>query len=111
MKEPLPSIAPCIARIRDIVASETQAKRDVVMVDHSFGGVVVGCSAVNGFRATDPSKLAGSGKVVGIIQMCALTVPTGVSSLEILRNGGRFRYPADGPLWSRRLGCYAARCR
>jgi pimeloyl-ACP methyl ester carboxylesterase len=56
------------------------------MVNHSFGGVV-GCSAVNGFTATNRSKLTGSGKVIGIIQMAALTVPTGVSLLEFLQKG------------------------
>ena len=84
--EPLTSIAPCISQIQEIIAAETSAGRNVVMVNHSFGGVV-GCSAVNGFTAKNPANLTGSGKVIGIIQMCALTVPTGVSLLEFLQKG------------------------
>ena len=85
--EPLTSIAPCIAQIASLIATETSAGRNVVMVNHSFGGVV-GCSAVNGFTSKNSSNLTeGSGKVIGIIQMCALTVPTGMSLLEFLQKG------------------------
>jgi len=87
-EDPLTSIAPCISQIQDLIAAETGEGRNVVMVNHSFGGVV-GCSAVNGFTATNPGRLApdAKGKVIGIVQMCALTVPTGVSLLEFLRHG------------------------
>jgi hypothetical protein len=73
------------AQIQDIISTETSAGRDVVMINHSFGGVV-GCSAISGFTAAKPNKLTGNGKVIGVIQMCALTVPAGVS-LEFLRHG------------------------
>jgi hypothetical protein len=87
-EEPLTSIAPCIAQIQAIIAEETSAGRDVVMINHSFGGVV-GCSSVNGFTAKNQSRLAGSGgKVIGIIQMCALTIPSNTSLLQFL-GGGR----------------------
>lgn len=85
-QEPLTSIAPCISQIQDVIATETGSGRNVIMVNHSFGGVV-GCSAVNGFTAKHPSQLTSTGKVIGIIQMCALTVPTGVSLLEFLQAG------------------------
>ena len=85
--EPLTSIAPCISQIQALIAAETSAGRDVVMVNHSFGGVV-GSSAVNGFTTKNPAKLEGTkGKVIGIIQMASLTVPTGSSLLEFLQKG------------------------
>lgn len=84
--EPVQSIAPCISQIQDILAQETGMGNNVVMVNHSFGGVV-GCSAVNGFTSANPSRLGGTGKVIGIVQMCALTIPSDTSLLEFLHKG------------------------
>jgi hypothetical protein len=88
-------MAPCIAQVQDIISTEASAGRDVVMINHSFGGVV-GCSAINGFTAANPNKLTENGKVIGVIQMCALTVPTGVSLLDFLRHGKGFNIQPVG---------------
>lgn len=84
-EEPVRSIAPCITQIQDIIAEETSAGRDVVLINHSFGGIV-GCSAVNGFTVKNPSRLAtgaDTGKVIGIVQVTALTIPSNMSLAQI----------------------------
>ncbi|KAK8085634.1 alpha/beta-hydrolase [Apiospora hydei] len=48
--EPVPSIAPCIAQVQSLIADEVDAGRDVVVINHSFAGIV-GCSTVKGFTA------------------------------------------------------------
>lgn len=59
-EEPIKSWQECIDQVRALLSQETSAGRDVVLVNHSMGGIV-GCSAVKGFTARDPSALARKG--------------------------------------------------
>ncbi|KAH7016432.1 uncharacterized protein B0I36DRAFT_368966 [Microdochium trichocladiopsis] len=57
------------ARLQELIAAETSTGRDVVMVNHSFGGVL-GHSAVDGFTVRNPARLTtieSIGKVIGIV--------------------------------------------
>lgn len=78
-ERPITSWQTCIDQIRDILARETAAGRDVVLVNHSLAGIG-GCSAVRGFTDRDPSALtprgggAGTGRVIGVVQVAAVTV-------------------------------------
>ncbi|KAJ5604893.1 alpha/beta-hydrolase [Penicillium lagena] len=74
--KPVESIASSIEQIQKLLNVATMAGRDVVLVNHSFGGVV-GCSAVKGFTQKNSSQLhAGSGRVIGIIHLSAIMVPS-----------------------------------
>jgi len=79
-EKPIDSLAPVIAALQDLIAAETDAGNDVVLVNHSFGGMV-GVSAVKGFTAKDPSKLRHdkSGHVLGLVQAPAFTPPSNTS--------------------------------
>ena len=78
--EPIDKLEPCIEQLQDILAAETSTGNDVILIGHSFGGVV-SSSAVKGFTSQDPSKLKSkdSGKVIGLALMTAMVVPTGLS--------------------------------
>lgn len=77
---PIKSNAPAVAELQDIVVAELDLGNDVVMVNHSFGGVA-GCSAIKGLTRKDPSSLRSekSGHVVGIAQIAAFAPPTGIA--------------------------------
>ena len=79
-EKPIDNLDSSIEQLQDIIASETAAGNDVIMVVHSFGGVS-GSSAVRGFTAKDSPKLKSkeSGKVIGIAFMCAMVIPTRTS--------------------------------
>ncbi|KAK7757911.1 hypothetical protein SLS62_000289 [Diatrype stigma] len=90
-EEPIKSWQECIDQVRALLSQETSAGRDVVLVNHSMGGII-GCSAVKGFTARDPSALSGQGatvamaaegeaeetrgvgRVIGIVQVTATTL-------------------------------------
>jgi hypothetical protein len=81
--------------------AETTKGNDVIMVNHSFGGVV-GCSAVKGFTAKDSSKLGSAkGQVVGIIEICAFMVPSNASIRDLVASGpgGGFRTHTSPDGW------------
>jgi pimeloyl-ACP methyl ester carboxylesterase len=83
-EEPVESLAGSISQVQDLIASETAQGNDVVLVNHSFGGCV-GSSSVKGFTQKDSSRLSpGSGKVVGIIQLCAFTPPSKTALYDII---------------------------
>lgn len=94
---PVHSLAGSISQIQTIIADETINGRNVVLINHSFGGVV-GCSAVKGFTEKDPSRLNNnnSGRVIGIIQLCAFMPPSKTSQYDVLRpvidSGACFHY-------------------
>lgn len=77
---PTPSIAPDIAYLQTLIAAETSAGKNVILVGHSFGGVA-SSSCVKGFTAADPSNLKQKtdGKVIGIALLTAMCIPTGSS--------------------------------
>lgn len=82
--EPVDSLAGSISQLRDLVKAETASGNNVLFINHSFGGSV-GCSSVKGFTHKDASSLgANTGKVIGIVQVCAFTPPSGVSLFDII---------------------------
>ena len=96
--QPVPSMAGSIKQIQGLISAEADAGNDVILVNHSFGGLV-GCSSVKGFTAKDPSKLSSTakGKVVGIIQLCAFLAPANISLYDIVdREKGFHHAGADG---------------
>ncbi|CAL5872448.1 uncharacterized protein PFLUO_LOCUS6712 [Penicillium psychrofluorescens] len=98
--EPVSSLASTISQVQDIIVAEITNGNDVVMVNHSFGGIV-GCSAVKGFTAKDSSKLGtAKGKVVGIIELCAFMVPSNTDLNELVASGpGGFRVHVSSDGW------------
>ncbi|OJJ05153.1 hypothetical protein ASPVEDRAFT_834030 [Aspergillus versicolor CBS 583.65] len=98
---PVTSAAGSINQIQSIIIDETSNGRNVVVINHSLGGVV-GCSAVKGFTRKDPSRLDNnSGSVVGIIQLCAFTPPPKSAEYEffgpIVESRAAFHYSSpDG---------------
>lgn len=73
---------------REAILSQTTQNHDVIVVVHSYGGVV-GSSAIKGFAqskqtsATLPAKET-SGHVVGLIMLASGFMPTGLSFLDAL---------------------------
>lgn len=95
--EPVDSLEGSINQLRTLIKQETLSGNDVYLVNHSFGGSV-GCSSVKGLTQKDPSCLAsGSGKVIGIIQICAFTPPSGLSLYDALP-GEKF-HSSDSSGW------------
>ena len=94
---PVGSLAGSLSQIQSIITDETRNGRNVVLINHSFGGAV-GCSAVKGFTEKDPSQLNddNSGRVIGIIQLCAFMPPSKTSQYDVLRpildSGACFHY-------------------
>ena len=86
-----------VKAVRQAIESETTQGRDVVVVAHSYGGVV-GPSAVKGLtrpkqvEPSSPTATSPSGHVVGIIMMATGFMPTGVGFLEAM--GG-----SPPPIW------------
>jgi pimeloyl-ACP methyl ester carboxylesterase len=95
--EPVNSLASSVSQIQTLIAQETGNGNDVVLINHSFGGSV-GCSSVKGFSQKDPSKLTpNSGKVIGIIQLCAFMPPSNTSLYDMIDPSDTFHHSSpDG---------------
>lgn len=70
-----------VAAVRNAITAETErgGGRDVVVVAHSFGGVV-GSSAVKGLAA----PAVGRGRVVGLVLVASGFMPSGISFLDVV---------------------------
>ncbi|KAI1616232.1 Alpha/beta hydrolase fold-1 [Exophiala viscosa] len=81
---PITSIAPAIESLRRVIASEIDAGNDVVVVNHSFGGMV-GCSAIKGFTRKNQSNLKHnkSGHVLGLIQTPAFAPRSNTALIDL----------------------------
>jgi len=70
---------------RDAISSETNAGRDVIVIAHSYGGMV-GSSAIKGFarprHAVETSPSATTGHVVGLILIATGCNLTGVAFMD-----------------------------
>lgn len=66
-----------LSAVRNAITAETERGRDVVVVAHSFGGVV-GSSAVKGLAA----PVAGGGGIVGLVLVASGFMPSGISFLD-----------------------------
>lgn len=92
---PVESLSGSVSQVQDLIASETAQGNDVVLINHSFGGCV-GCSSAKGFTQKDPSRLiSGSGKVVGIVQVCAFTPPSNTALYDLVNLDTSFHH--SGP--------------
>ncbi|KAK8131298.1 hypothetical protein PG984_007736 [Apiospora sp. TS-2023a] len=64
------------------------AGRDVILINHSFAGIV-GCSAVKGFTSlTTSPEDSGRGRVIGIVMISAFAIPSNNSALDFIRTFG-----------------------
>ncbi|EXJ68036.1 uncharacterized protein A1O5_08651 [Cladophialophora psammophila CBS 110553] len=72
--KPVQSMTVVVEALQEVIADETGLGNDVVLVNHSMGGIA-GCSAVKGFTRKDPSKrkTEKSGHVSGLVQLTAWT--------------------------------------
>jgi pimeloyl-ACP methyl ester carboxylesterase len=93
-EKPVQSMTPVIDALQQVIAAETNLGNDVVMVNHSMGGLA-GTSAVKGFTKKDPSRLGSgkSGHVLGLVQITAwLPVANEVSLADLAQDFSR-RHP------------------
>jgi pimeloyl-ACP methyl ester carboxylesterase len=82
--QPVDSLASSVNQIQTLIAEETILGNDVVLINHSFGGSA-GCTSVKGFTQKDPSRLTpNSGKVIGIIQLCAFMPRSDLSLYDMV---------------------------
>jgi pimeloyl-ACP methyl ester carboxylesterase len=84
-----------ITAVRTVIAAETSAGNNVIVVVHSYGGAV-GSSAIQGFtQPKEGSAEAGNGVVLGMVFIVTWFHPTGMSFMDAL--GGKAPEP---PLWT-----------
>ncbi|KAJ5598911.1 hypothetical protein N7510_011861, partial [Penicillium lagena] len=94
---PLESNASSIIQIQNLIIAATTSGQNMVLVNHSFGGVV-GCSSVKGFTQKEPSRLRfGSGEVIGLIQLAAFLLPLNCSLYDIIGSASREPCHHHGP--------------
>ncbi|KIX95580.1 uncharacterized protein Z520_08700 [Fonsecaea multimorphosa CBS 102226] len=93
-EKPIQTMTPVVAALQEVVADETGLGNDVVLVNHSMGGMA-GCSAVRGFTRKDPSKRKSekSGHVTGLIQITAWTPSEHETSLVNIGEDFARRHP------------------
>ncbi|KAH0844933.1 hypothetical protein AYO21_04143 [Fonsecaea monophora] len=93
-EKPVPSMAPVVAALQEVIADEIGLGNNVVLVNHSMAGMT-GCSAVRGFTRKDPSKRRSdnSGYVTGLIQITAWTPTKHETSLADLSEDFARRHP------------------
>lgn len=73
-----------ISVVREAVVSATEAGNDVVVLMHSYGGVI-GSEAVQGLTRLDRSREdSKKGSVVQMIYLAAFALPEGISLLDAL---------------------------
>lgn len=76
-----------LSAVQNAITAETGRGRDVVVVAHSFGGVV-GSSAIKGLAAPG----AGGGRIIGLVLVASGFTPSGTCFLDAL--GG-----SQAPFW------------
>lgn len=98
---PANGIKPAIDQMAALIEAEVSQGRNVIVVNHSFGGSV-GSSGTKGYTASNPSKLkAGYGHVIGICQICAFIPPNNTALIDLSgprEHGGLF-YDRDSDGW------------
>ncbi|KAJ5587141.1 uncharacterized protein N7459_002906 [Penicillium hispanicum] len=96
--EPVNSLAGSVNQIQSLIAQETAAGKNVVVVNHSFGGSV-GCTSVQGFSRKNSSRLSDdAGHVLGIVQLCAFMPPPNASLYDLIDLDTSFHH-ADAAGW------------
>ncbi|EXJ60461.1 hypothetical protein A1O7_04614 [Cladophialophora yegresii CBS 114405] len=82
---PLKDFWPDVEAIRQVLKPLADGGKDVVVVVHSYGGVI-GCEAVQGFVKSEREKEGKKGGVSHIYFCCAFALPEGVSLMDALNN-------------------------
>ncbi|EXJ58541.1 hypothetical protein A1O7_05968 [Cladophialophora yegresii CBS 114405] len=93
-EKPVQSLKPVIDALQEVIAEETNMGNDVVMVNHSMGGMA-GTSAIKGFTKQNSSELGSgnSGHVLGLVQLTAwVPVAKEVSLADMAQDFAR-RHP------------------
>lgn len=76
-----------VAHLRSELVSMINKGKDIILVLHSYGGVV-GSGAVEGLGKAERAQQGKQGGVVMVVYMSAFAIPKGKSLLDML--GGRF---------------------
>lgn len=80
---PLKGLPDDVAAVRNTLKRLAEEGKDVVLLCHSYGGVVGSC-AVEGFDATSRAREGKTGGVVLTVYMAAFMIPKGQSLLGVL---------------------------
>jgi hypothetical protein len=83
----VPDLQPDTENVHKVVLDEVDHGHDVVVVGHSWGGIIVGGS-LDGLSKTEREKEGKKGGVVKLAYMCAFIPPEGLS-LSMALGGGR----------------------
>jgi pimeloyl-ACP methyl ester carboxylesterase len=82
VKQPaVKDLQPDIDALRQVVMKESDAGNDIVVVGHSWGGIVV-TGALDGLGKVQREKEGKSGGVVKIVYLCAFAPPENVSLID-----------------------------
>jgi len=85
-EKPLPGLPEDIAAVREALARHADQGRDIILLCHSYGGVV-GSNAVEGLDFASRKAQGKNGGVILTIYLSAFMVPKGKSLLDML--GGK----------------------
>lgn len=80
---PLKTWTEDVEAIRQASKQFVDAGQDVVYVGHSYSGVLIS-EAAKGLSRKDRSPSAGQGAVVGLLYLCAIACPVGMSLIRQL---------------------------
>jgi hypothetical protein len=75
------NLQPDIDNVHKSVLKEVEKEKDVVVVAHSWGGIIVG-GALEGLGKADREETGKKGGVVKIAYMCSFVPPEGVSLID-----------------------------
>lgn len=78
-------LTPDTANVHRVVLEEIEQGHDVVVVGHSWGGMIIG-GALDGLSKAEREKEGKKGGVVKLAYLCAFVPPEGVS-LSVARGG------------------------
>ncbi|KEF51510.1 uncharacterized protein A1O9_12427 [Exophiala aquamarina CBS 119918] len=81
---PLEDIEPDVKAIQSVIQSSADEGKDVLLVVHSYGGVV-GSEAVQGLDKASREKAGKKGGVSHLYFCCAFALPEGVSLMDALQ--------------------------
>lgn len=84
---PSKTLADDVAHLRSELVSLIDKGKDIILVLHSYGGVV-GSGAVEGLGSAERAQQGKPGGVIMVVYMSAFAIPKGKSLLDML--GGRF---------------------
>ncbi|KAG4444259.1 hypothetical protein IFR05_000234 [Cadophora sp. M221] len=80
---PLPGLVEDVAATREILSKVLDERKEVVLLCHSYGGVVGSC-AVEGYSVVERKKEGKKGGVKLVVYMTAFMIPKGKSLLDMM---------------------------